>query len=288
MKTISVCLFAMVLYLNCQSQTLTGNFTSDLVFQQEDKEIAHRIIARFENDRKLLTGELMIKIAESMLGTPYVAHTLETDVSEKMVVNLREMDCTTFAENLLALARTIKSEKRDFEAFVAEMEKIRYRGGVRNGYLSRLHYFSEWIYDNEMKGIIKDIAGETAGISYPVRLSFMSQHPQSYKVLKDNPGFIDELIKIETKISGIKAWYIPKGEVVKYESQFKDGDILALTTNIDGLDVTHVGLVIWKNGKVRMIHASSKEMKVVITDETLGEYLKGSKITTGIMVARPL
>lgn len=288
MKTISVCLFILVLYLNCQSQTLTGNFTSDLVFQQEDKEIAHRIIARFENDRKLLTGELMVKIAESMLGTPYVAHTLETDVSEKMVVNLREMDCTTFAENLLALARTIKSKKPDFEAFVAELEKIRYRGGVRNGYLSRLHYFSEWIYDNEMKGIIKDIAGETAGISYPIRLSFMSQHPQSYKVLKDNPGLIDELIKIETKISGIKAWYIPKGEVVKYESQFKDGDILALTTNIDGLDVTHVGLVCWKNGRVKMFHASSKEMKVVITDETLVEYLKNSKITTGIMVARPL
>jgi hypothetical protein len=119
-------------------------------------------------------------------------------------------------------------------------------------------------------------------------VNFMSTHPASYQVLNKHPELVEELRQIEKAISERKVWFIPKNKIAEFEDQFKDGDIVAITTNIDGLDVTHVGLVFWRDGRVRLLHASSKDMKVVITNETLEEYLQGSKSATGIMISRPL
>ena len=260
----------------------------NIIFQPKDREIVESILNRFTDERKTETSELMIKVASSFLETPYVANTLETGADEKMVLNLRELDCTTYAENVLALVLTIKSKEQDFGRFVNELEKIRYRNGTRNGYLSRLHYFSDWIYDNDKKKNVKDITGEIAHILYPNIVNFMSTHPASYKVLYEYPGLVEELKRTEETISERMAWYIPKNRIAEFEDQFKNGDIVAITTHIDGLDVMHVGLVFWRDGRVRLIHASSKEMKVVITSETLEDYLRGSKSATGIMIARPL
>lgn len=260
----------------------------NIIFQPKDRELVESIISTFADERKTETGELMIKVASSFLETPYVAHTLETGADEKMVINLRELDCTTYAENVLALVRTIKSKEQDFDRFVNELQKIRYRNGTRNGYLSRLHYFSDWIYDNDKKKNVKDVSGEIAHILYPNIVDFMSTHPASYQVLDEHPELVEELSLIEKTISERMVWYIPKNKITEFEDQFKDGDIVAITTHIDGLDVTHVGLVFWKDERVRLLHASSNEMKVVITRETLEEYLQGSRSATGIMIARPL
>lgn len=260
----------------------------NIIFQPKDRELVESIISTFADERKTETGELMIKVASSFLETPYVAHTLETGADEKMVINLRELDCTTYAENVLALVRTIKSKEQDFDRFVNELQKIRYRNGTRNGYLSRLHYFSDWIYDNDKKKNVKDVSGEIAHILYPNMVDFMSTHPASYQVLDEHPELVEELSLIEKTISERMVWYIPKNKITEFEDQFKDGDIVAITTHIDGLDVTHVGLVFWKDERVRLLHASSNEMKVVITRETLEEYLQGSRSATGIMIARPL
>lgn len=278
-----------VLFIACHSR-LSSVILPDgnIFFKPKDREIVETVIDRFAHERNAETSELMIMVASFFLETPYVAHTLETGNDEKMVINLREMDCTTYAENVLALVRTIQSKEQDFNRFANELEKVRYRNGSRNGYLSRLHYFSDWIYDNDKKKNIKDISGEIAHILYPNMVDFMSTHPSSYQVLDEHPELVEELKKIEKAISERVAWYIPKNKIAEFEDQFKDGDIVAITTHIDGLDVTHVGLVFWREGLVRLIHASSKEMKVVITNETLVEYLQGSKSATGIMIARPL
>jgi hypothetical protein len=260
----------------------------DIIFIPKDREIAESIINRFTDERENDISELMIKVASSFLGTPYVAHTLETGADEKMVINLRELDCTTYAENVLALVRTIKSNEHCFNRFVNELERIRYRDGTRNGYLSRLHYFSDWIYDNVIKKHVRDISGEIAHSLYPNKVNFMSTHPASYQVLNNNPELVEGLKQIEITISERMAWYIPKNKIAEFEDQFKDGDIVAITTNIEGLDVTHVGLVFWRDGRVRLLHASSKEMEVVLTSETLEEYLQGSRSATGIIIARPL
>lgn len=270
----------------CRSSITTR--AEDILSLPKDKEIAERILDECRKDRKLPAGELMVKVASSLLETPYVAHTLETGKEEKMVINLRELDCTTFVENCLALTRTIRSGKSGFDHFVSELENIRYRNGSRDGYPSRLHYFSDWLYDNEQKKIILNISRDMAHTIMPNRVNFMSTHPGSYRVLSENPDLVPAIASQENEISGRMTWFIPKAKLPDLEAQLNDGDIIAFTTFIEGLDISHVAIAVRKNGQVRFYHASSKLNKVVLSEETLAEYLNNSKMASGIMVARAL
>ncbi len=260
----------------------------DLLYESRDLEIVEMILQRYAGEGESGTGELVAEIGRQFLETPYVGHTLEKGDTEKLVINLRELDCTTFAENCLALARTAQMRKPNFGKFAKELEKIRYREGVRDGYASRLHYFSDWIYDNEKKKVVKDVSRGIAHLLMPNQVNFMTTHPANYPLLKDNPAVIAEIAAIEKEISGRMTWFIPKDKVSVLEGELKNGDILGLTTGIEGLDVSHVVIALRIDGHIRFIHASSKEKKVVISEETLEEYLKKSKMTTGIMVARPV
>lgn len=259
-----------------------------ILCQPADRAIADTVLQKFAPMDKAETGLLVREIALYFVGTPYVAHTLETGPEEKMVVNLREMDCTTFAENCLALARTVKMKNPGFEKFTGQLEKIRYRGGVRNGYLSRLHYFSDWIYDNDARKTVRSLSQEISHMMVPNQVSFMSTHPDGYSVLKDNPVLTGEMAMIEKEISQRMTWFIPRSQLAKAESQLKDGDIVGITTDIEGLDITHVVIAYRVGNAMRFIHASSGENKVVVSEQSLQEYLDGSRMATGIMVARPL
>jgi hypothetical protein len=260
----------------------------DWILEPRDREIVAQILKQFQGDRDLQTGELVLKAGKFFLETPYVGQTLEKGDSEKLVINLRELDCTTFAENCLAIARTLQLKNPDFKDFAEELERIRYRDGIRNEYPSRLHYFSDWIFNNDQKGVVKDISQEIAHTLVPNRVNFMSTHPESYPALKNNPRFVETIKDQENEISNRKAWYIPKDKLGEFEKQLKDGDIIGLATNIEGMDISHVVIAINVEGRIHLLHASSRENKVVISSQPLETYLLNSKLATGIMVARPL
>lgn len=135
--------------------------------------------------------------ARQMLGVPYVAGTLDEGKEENLVVHLDKVDCTTFVETVLALALADKDKERNFGSFKKALQHIRYRGGVLNGYPSRLHYFSEWIKDNERKGIVKERTDEFSTLQQELHLNFMSTHPDSYRQLKDNPSLVAEIVRQE-------------------------------------------------------------------------------------------
>lgn len=253
-----------------------------------DRAILQNKLKRFAMEKVTPTGDLVVKIGMDFLNTPYVAKTLDKSLEEKLVVNLHQLDCTTFAENCLALARTVKSGDPTVSRFCAELEGIRYRNGRLDGYASRLHYFSEWILDNEARGHVTSMASKMGGVELPVSLDFMSTHPREYPQLVNDPATTALVKAMEEKISAEKFWYIPSGQYKTVENQVKDGDIVTLTTSIPGIDVTHVGILLWKEGAVHMLHASSAAQKVVISTETFAQYLSKSKKTTGIMIARPL
>lgn len=264
----------------------TAVAASKIVVTDKDKALLQEKLDKFSKDSLLSTGELILKIGNDFKGIPYVGNTLDKNTEEDLVVNLRELDCTTFVENCLAIARTIKSGKPSFERFTGELEKIRYRDGRLNGYGSRLHYFGEWIKDNQSKGIVEDISGKLGGESCPVVLNFMSTHPDSYPQLKANTVLIDEIKKIEIQVSAKPFFYIPKDKIALHENGIMDGDIVALVTRIPGMDVSHVGILYKKDGRVFLLHASLSGGSVGTTKVPLAEYLKDSKNTTGIFVVR--
>lgn len=232
-------------------------------------------------------GDVIVAIGKSFIGSKYEAHTLEVAQPEKLVINLRGFDCTTYVESCLALARAAKMKHPTFKEYTEQLQYIRYRDGKINGYPSRLHYFTDWIYGGQKKGIIKDITKSLGGIPYEKKIDFMSTHRSAYKQLK-NDQFYKKIAEIEKELNKRKLYYIPKESVSKIENKLEDGDIIATTTNIPGLDVSHVAIVIKiDNGETRLLEAPDVGLRIKLTNISLSEYLMRNKKQTGIIVARP-
>ncbi len=266
---------------------LLGPFAANcqIKYEEKDKQILENIFIQLKNEKDKSTAELIVLAGNLFLETPYVAHTLESE-KEQLVVNLRELDCTTYAENCLAIALTIKSGQLTFTKFAEELTKIRYRNGHIDGYVSRLHYFSDWIFENEKKGLIKSVSKDIGNIRFPLDVNFMSTHPDSYQQLKKNPNLVSIMAKKEKEICARQMFYIPENKIAEMENKMQQGDIVGLTTSIDGLDILHVGILVKKNGRIHLMHASSAAKKVVVSDKTLEDYLKDSNHATGVMVVR--
>ncbi len=282
MKKLIFLLLVAVFTLAAQS------FAADPDISKMDQAIIKNKLDKFSKDSSLPIGDLVLKIGLDFLNTPYVGKTLDKTKEEKLVVNLHQLDCTTFAENCLALARTVKSGHPDSKQFCSELEHIRYRDGKMDGYASRLHYFSEWILDNEARHNVMSMAAQMGGKVLPVTLNYMSTHPQEYPQLMNDPATTAKIKAIEEKVSAQKFFYIPSAQFESIENQVKDGDIVTLTTTIPGIDVSHVGILLKKEGRVYLLHASSSIMKVTVSAEPFAQYLAKSKKTTGVMIARPI
>ncbi|MFD2201072.1 N-acetylmuramoyl-L-alanine amidase-like domain-containing protein [Shivajiella indica] len=241
-------------------------------------------LSRMDNSSKSL-NELNVEIGSWFLNTDYVEKTLEISGDENLVINLTGLDCTTYLETVVTLSRLAKQGMLTFEDFERELEYIRYQNGKRLEYPSRLHYFSDWIYQNQQKGILKDISQEIGGKYYENTPSFMSSNPQFYAQLS-NPKYVDQIKLAEAAIQTRTYYFIPKEEIEKNEHNIQSGDLIAITTSMKNLDVVHVGFAIEREGRIHLLHASSKSMKVEISDKPLSEYLMGNKTQSGIMVSR--
>jgi hypothetical protein len=231
-------------------------------------------------------GETLVEVGTQFIGTPYVASTLELEGQEKLVVNLRGLDCTTFVENVLAISRLICQEKQSWESYLQTLEHIRYRKGQLKGYPSRLHYFTDWIRDNQEKGLVRDITPQAGGVPVVKEINFMGTHPELYPALGQKE-YLEEIRKVEASLSSEALSVLPAEAVAGQEGLLRDGDIIALATETPGLDVTHTGIAITGvDGRIHLLHASTKGA-VMISKEPLAEYLKKIRGNTGIIVVRP-
>ena len=230
-----------------------------------------------------------LHFAKKMLGVPYVAGTLDGNEEEQLVVLVDSLDCTTFVETVLAFCIADKRGERDYEGFKKALTQIRYRDGILNGYTSRLHYFSDWIRNNEQMGFVKECTSETA-CSQPKELwlDFMTTHVDSYLPMKKNPELVKEMASHEKNWQGTVVSYIPKEKLnlPPGELKIKDGDVLALVTNIKGLDVVHVGFAFWKDNQLHLLHASSSAKKVIEDPKTQYESSKNTKAHIGVRAIR--
>ncbi|MDR0768515.1 MAG: DUF1460 domain-containing protein [Dysgonamonadaceae bacterium] len=230
----------------------------------------------------------VVNTALFFLNTPYADHTLETFDAEDLTINFRELDCLTFVENCLALSRMLRYMNSDTDHFERELRLIRYRNGIVNGYTSRLHYASDWIFDNIKKGVLEDITHALGGKNFKPNVFFMSENYQEYKQLKDNPEMVEEIKAIEQEIRGRGSYYfIPKQEINARQTLIKNGNIICFTTSVAGLDISHMGIAYRHKGQLTFIHASSTAKEVIINPKSLTDYCNKIKTITGIIVLHP-
>jgi hypothetical protein len=114
----------------------------------------------------------------------------------------------------------------------------------------------------------------------------MTSHRELYPRLADDKSF-EEMKDVEQELKNKPYSYVPAKVLRTRINELRHGDIIALATNIKGLDVTHTGIVFRKaNGSLHLLHASSRG-QVELSEKPLLQYLSGVKGNTGILVARP-
>ncbi|HEY9649984.1 MAG TPA: N-acetylmuramoyl-L-alanine amidase-like domain-containing protein, partial [Coleofasciculaceae cyanobacterium] len=217
--------------------------------------------------------------------TPYKAGLLDQFPQETLVATLNQFDCVLFIETVLAITRGIATQDYSYSTFVNHIQDQRYRNGQMDGYCSRLHYFSEWISDNQKRGTVKNMGQELGGAPLKKTLNFMSTHRHNYPRLSDNAAY-QCIVEQEAQLNTVKIDYIPTHQIRRLYTQLQPGDIIAVATQIPGLDVTHTGFVYrTPEGNIGFLHASPIGQVTISRD--LQHYVSNVDNAIGILVARP-
>ena len=254
------------------------------VTTQADSLLAESVLSDLKASGQTSVPELMVRAGKALMDQPYVAGTLDEAPSEQLRIYLTRTDCIIFAETCLALARTAV-RNGGFQAFADEIRQSRYRDGRVTAYADRLHYTTEWARQGESRGVLKDVTRELGGVTLDHPVDYMSTHPESYPLMDD----VRTIREIEGRLNSEPRCYIPKSKVAQALDGIRSGDIICLVTTVKGLDISHVAMaLVEKPGTVRLLHASTGPMKVVIDPRTLPEYLAARTSVAGIQVLRPL
>ena len=237
------------------------------------------------------TANIPLFFARQFLDVPYVAYTLEKFSDERLIINTRQLDCTTLVENVTALTLCAYRGRYTWQAYLDALRDMRYREGIANSYTSRIHYFTEWIMANTSKGIVTEIQAPNPPFTavQTVNVNYMSTHPDSYKALREHPEYVSDIRQMEQRVSGAKFRYIPKSLVSNsslLRKAVRDGDIIAITCKKKGLDIAHLGFAVWQNDGLHLLNASMLHKKVVLEPMTLAQYLQKHPSHTGIRIIR--
>lgn len=238
-------------------------------------------------------GQTMLRIGRAIekMNIPYVAHTLEPNDQERLIINLRELDCTTFVESAMALTLCVRSGRTTFDDYCRILQKIRYWQGRAPQYIRRLHYFTSWIEDNTTMDLVRELQTPDPPFTavQTVQAHYMTQHVDKYRMLTVNPQDVPMIREMEKRIEGKKYRYIPKQQLYnnrQLRNTIHDGDIIVIITNIKGLDTQHIGIAAWHADGLHLLNASSIHHRVIEEPMTLRQYLYKHPTMPGIRIVR--
>jgi hypothetical protein len=266
----------------------------------QPKILTHQEIfdLKMKMPRPLSMAQGVVTFGTTFIGNPYPKSNIDTTQKtaqgqvvlqpidqEVLVVNLKKFDCVTFVESMVALTQTRRDTACNYDVFKEKLTNVRYRNGFVD-YAARLHYFSDWLYENEKIGILKNITKDIGGEAFNKQVFFMSLKRDTFYGNMADPTTFYNIKNVEEAITKREKWYVPKGKVATIEYKLKDGDIIGITNALSGMDMAHAGIVKWQNGRAYLVHASSQFHQVMISDVPLVDYLLRNKAQTGIMVGR--
>lgn len=175
-------------------------------------------------------GRAAARVGEAAVGTPYEAFTLEAYLraggdptrTEPLTLSLTRFDCVSLVESCIAIARLAgRHAEPTWADFGREVERLRYRDGVREGYVSRLHYFSEWIRDNAGRGGMRDLGKEMGGVADRRPLRYMTDHRDAYPALAHD-GVFAAIGAMERRLDTHPRWGGPRRPDPGRDGQARD------------------------------------------------------------------
>lgn len=272
-----------------EAASSAGSSSAGPTVQPADTQFVGRLLA--EARRMPRSTNFALHFARQFLGRPYVGQTLEVNDRECLVVNTRELDCTTLVENVAALTLCVWRSLYTARDFMNALVELRYRGGRIDGYPSRLHYFTDWIDDNTRRGLVSEVQQPVPPFTavQHVSVSYMSTHPQAYRALREHPELLPAIKAQEQALTGRQYRYIPKqevGDTPALRQAVHDGDIIAVTCSKPGLDIAHLGFAVWRSDGLHLLNASQLHKRVVEEPMTLGQYLQRHPSHTGLRIVR--
>ena len=289
MKKIFLFLITCTFVLQMKAQSTVPQYTP------EDSIRVMNLLQSAEKDaaKDSTAGQTMLRIGRAIekMNIPYVAHTLEPNDQERLIINLRELDCTTFVESAMALTLCVRSGRTTFDDYCRILQKIRYWQGRAPQYIRRLHYFTSWIEDNTTMDLVRELQSPNLPFTavQTVQAHYMTQHVDKYRMLTVNPQDVPMIREMEKRIEGKKYRYIPKQQLYNNQLLRKtihDGDIIVIITNIKGLDTQHIGIAAWHADGLHLLNASSIHHRVIEEPMTLRQYLYKHPTMPGIRVVR--
>lgn len=206
-------------------------------------------------------------LSQHFLDTRYKESTLIGNIStpEILVINLEEVDCFTFIDYIEAMRRS-----GSYIEFRKNLVNVRYRSGEID-YKNRNHFFTDWkAFNTEF---IVDVtphigAGKTKSVSK--RLNEKDDGTLFLPGIPCRPGeieYIQTILSDDTVMAGLKT-----------------GDYVGIYSEIEGLDVSHVGIIIRQGDSVSIRHASSIIKQQKVLDEDFKNYIANKP---GFVVLRP-
>ena len=257
--------------------------------------------ARGQGLHALPVAEVVAILGTTFVGAPYEPGTLELPGPERLVVNLRTFDCVTFVEQVLVLAHLVRDAGVEADAapdspqgqafrdrYRALLTELRYRDAAIDGYVSRLHYFTEWMDHAVARGFAEDVTESLGGEVDPRPIHFMTSNAHAYRQLDEDPGLLPGIREVEARLSEGERRFLPQDRIRQAESGIRSGDIIAAVSTLDGLDIAHTGFALLHQGRIHLLHAPLVGDSVEISERPLAERIQGIQGQKGIRVLRPL
>jgi len=237
---------------------------------------------RFEQARALIQGltvnAAIARLAESFLGSPYLAGSLDGAGPEQLRLDLTRFDCMLFIEQLLAL-----SLSDSFDQFVEHTRDLRYRDG-RVSYCTRQHYFHDWVRSAQSQNLLETTSGWPGEITRSLPLNFMSEQRQLYRPMQSEELF--DCIRRREESRQVVQHYVPLHAIESVLPRIQSGDLFAIATRIEGLDVSHTGVLVREGSSVDAIHAAPG--RGVMRSRSFGRYLRSIPDAIGAVIVRPV
>lgn len=203
-------------------------------------------------------------LSGKFLGTLYAGNTLggASGEAEQLTVDLSGVDCFTYIDYVESLRLS-----GSFGEFKRNLVKTRYKDGAVR-WENRKHFFSDWVTgdDKNARDVTREVGGDTA-----------ETVTKELNRKTDGSLWLPGLATVKRDVS-----YIPSRQIgPSVLGKIKTGDYLGVYSDKDGLDVSHTGIAVRKNGVVYLRHASTVHGKVL--DEELAAYMENKP---GLLVYR--